>query len=131
MACSVPLHVSRSAGGKVNQVNQRLLYEAGEPRDARKHHWNRSEAGVTAWRSFLRVGKCDARISDQDAEGLLNAGFRYSEPPGVGPFPDFVYAVRDGAPYEARPTRVGVSYHGYPVLPERFARLPRSVRNWL
>jgi hypothetical protein len=109
------------------------LYEAGVPRAERKHHWTRAEAGVSRWRSIERVGKCDARITDELAEQLLNGGLPYFEDPTAPApkAPDLIYAVWNGAPYEARPTREGISFHGYPVIPERFDKLPRSVRVYL
>jgi hypothetical protein len=117
----------------MNSPSLRYLYEAGVPLSERKHHWNRAEAGVARWRTIPRVGKCDARITDQIAEQLLNNGLPYYEdtPPPRGKAPDRIYAVWEGAPYEARATREGISFHGYPVIPERFDRLPSSVRHYL
>ncbi len=105
-------------------------YDPGENWQDKKHGWNRPYAGV---KTVLgrRVGCCPNGISVDRAAALLNGGLSYFEEEGLGAAPDRIYAVDQGVPYESRPTLRGVSYHGFPVLPEKYAKLPARVRAWL
>jgi hypothetical protein len=101
-------------------------YDAGE-RPKRKHGWDKDEAGFVEVDGVL-VGKCPKRMSNAEAERLLNEGVPHTEEVRGG-VPKAIYALRDGVLYCAIPTRVGVSYHGFPMLPARFDRLPVRVRD--
>jgi hypothetical protein len=113
-------------------------YDAGEPYYNKKHGWSHPYAGVKTrriGRRMQRVSCCPGGITQQMAEQILNVGLPYFEDePGntpAGSSPDRIFCVYDGVPYEARPTLRGHSYHAFPILPERFAELPESVRTYL
>jgi hypothetical protein len=113
-----------------------LEYDAGENWREKKHGWNHNYAGVKLVRGLGRVATCPNDVSHEQARQVLNAGLRFFEEDddlgrSADAFPDNVFAVYDGVPYESRPTTRGKSFHSFPVLPERFAKLPDSVRNWL
>lgn len=110
-------------------------YDAGEPYSNKKHGWAQNYAGVEAvryGRRFLRVSCCPKGITREQAEEILNTRLPYSDQEIEQPdrWPDRVFCVHDGVPYEARPTH-GRSFHAFPVLPERFHDLPLSVRDYL
>jgi hypothetical protein len=110
-------------------------YDAGEPWRDKKHGWHRAEAGVKRVRGLGRVGTCPNDVTRALARELLNAGLFFFEedeplrPPDA--FPDNVFMIYKGVPYESRATVRGRSFHSFPVLPERFVKLPESVRDWL
>jgi hypothetical protein len=84
-------------------------YERGEGR--RKHCWDKDEAG---FHSSLKgpIGKCHASITNEIAVNLLRNGVIYTAPGSS--FVEHVYAVYRGTIYEAAPTQLGKSFHGYP-----------------
>jgi hypothetical protein len=112
-----------------------LDYDAGENWREKKHGWNHQYAGVKVVRGLGRVATCPNDVTCEQARQVLNAGLRFFEEDDPGrsadAFPDNVFAVYKGVPYESRPTTHGKSFHSFPVLPERYSRLPDSVRNWL
>lgn len=112
----------------MNQPAVQLWRYEPDENPKRKHRWNKNEAGFEAHDGKL-VGKCPSGISAADAERLLNEqSVPYFNPRAPGPRPDRLYVVHDGVVYRATPTQAGVSFHAFPELPERFLRLPRSVR---
>lgn len=104
---------------------RRWRYERGEGRT--KHRWQHDYAGfVPAERGAC--GKCASSINQELAEQLLNEGVPFAEM-GDHDWPSRIYAVYQGAIYEAVPTIPGTSYHGYPRrgdLPGR-TPLPRAI----
>lgn len=85
------------------------LYERGEGRF--KHCWKKDEAGFVPSQKGP-VGKCHSSITDEVARELLRNGVLYR---ALGTTDvEHVYAVYRGVIYEAAPTRIGVSFHGYP-----------------
>src|SRR5690606_24974604 len=88
----------------------KYLYERGEGRF--KHCWNKPEAGFSPPES-APVGKCSSKITDMIAQTLLDEGVEYRLEED-DPHPSKIYNVFEGVPYEAAPTRPGISYHGYP-----------------
>ncbi len=99
-------------------------YDAGMPYAQKKHGWSKRYAGVRPMSGLGRVARCPSGIDGATAEAILNDGFPW--PPNG--WPAAVYAVHDGVPYETRPTLPGVSFHGFPILPERWSKLPAFVR---
>ncbi len=81
------------------------------------------------------MGTCPNNLTREEARDILNSGLPYFDDDdperSQGAFPDKVFAVYKGVPYESRQTIRGKSFHGFPVLPERFARLPQAVQEWL
>ena len=87
----------------------------------RKHHWDRDRAG------FVRVGvgyvgKCPVSMSALEAQALLDDAIPYDSPRWRRPYPQRLYAVRDGVVYRATRTNPGLSYHGFPEHPSGFPR---------
>jgi hypothetical protein len=105
-------------------------YERGEGRH--KHCWAKDEAGFHPSPKGL-VGKCHASITNDIAVNLLRNGVVYYAPGSL--FVEHVYAVYRGTIYEAAPTRIGESFHGYPWrgdlggggLPPRILRRLRDM----
>lgn len=85
------------------------VYERGEGRF--KHCWKHDCAGFEPSPKGA-VGKCHASITDAVATELLRSGVPYCAP-GTTEV-EHVYAVYRGVIYEAAPTQIGVSFHGYP-----------------
>ena len=72
----------------------------------------------------VQVGKCSSSITRSIAQDLLVDGVPYVRDP-IDAHPYRIYNVYEGVPYEARPTEIGVSYHGYPwcgTMPRRILR---------
>lgn len=103
---------------------QKWRYERGEGRT--KHRWQHDYAGFVPGERGA-CGKCASSINQELAEQLLNDGVAFNEI-GDHDWPSRIYAVYQGAIYEAVPTIPGSSYHGYPWrdLPGR-PPLPRTV----
>ena len=107
-------------------------YDPGESWQNKKHGWNRTYAGVKDVPVLGRVACCPNGVSRERAAELLNDGLPFfDEFAEHHAAPDRIFAVDEGVPYEARPTQRGVSYHGFPILPEKLPKLPESVRDWL
>lgn len=108
------------------EMGARWRYERGEGRF--KHRWRHDHAGFDPSERGP-VGKCPCHVTEAIAEEILNTkAVPYFEWEGSA-FPDRLYAVYQGAIYEAVPTRPGVSYHAYPWrgdLPGR-PGLPRRI----
>lgn len=85
------------------------LYERGDRRH--KHCWSKDEADFEPSNKGS-VGKCHSSITDEVAQRLLRSGVSYNAPGSNNV--THVYAVYRGTIYEAAPTRVGISFHGYP-----------------
>jgi hypothetical protein len=76
------------------------------------------------------VGLCPATITHDQAEAALNSGFQYKNERDNSAHPSRIYAVIDGVVYRATPTNPGVSYHGFPEMPEKFkpySKLHRGI----
>jgi hypothetical protein len=84
----------------------------------RKHHWARNEAGFVKVGN-IRIGKCPANLTIEDAERLLNVGVPWSPRGWTKNFPERIYCVHDGWVFRATVTRPGSSYHGFPELREK------------
>lgn len=66
--------------------------------------------------------QCPNSVTDEVAQELLAGAIGYYDDPEEQEHPSALYNVYRGAPFEAVPTRAGVSYHGYPWqgrMPER------------
>jgi hypothetical protein len=76
------------------------------------------------------IGMCPASLSKQEAEYLLQSGILEARP--GSDHPTRIYAVHEGVPYEARPTVLGKSYHGFPWIGRPgHNRLPRPIKREL
>src|SRR5207249_1163246 len=84
-------------------------YERAEGRQ--KHCWRKDAAGFQPSPKGY-VGKCHASITDDVATKLLRKGVSYTALGST--YVEYVYAVYRGVIYVAAPTRVGISFHGYP-----------------
>lgn len=117
----------------------KYLYEPGEGRF--KHRWNNEYAGFDGQPP---VGKCPSTLTPDRAQQLLDDGFPYHQDPTAAGPPDAIYNVFEGVPYEAAPTTVGRSFHGFPwrgTMPKRIRRqlearadqegYGRQFRDWL
>ena len=101
-------------------------YETDE-NPKKKHRWGNVWAGFVRTRGAI-VSKCPSTISNIDAERSLNDGVPWLNPRRDDQHPSRIYAVRDGVVYRAVPTRRGVSYHGFPELPNELRGLPKALR---
>ncbi len=110
-------------------------YDPGEQWSRKKHGWAHSFAGVKLVKGLGRVACCPSNITPKMARDLLNGGRPYFEEDdpnrAADAFPDNIFAVHDGVPYEVRATVHGKSFHGFPILPERYRLLPTSEQAWL
>jgi hypothetical protein len=123
----------------------RWAYDAGTPYKNKKHGWKQPYAGVEEERfgkKTLRVGRCPANLDQNTAAQILNQGLAYLDEQDleeivVTPvaqcdrYPTRIFAVHEGVPYEARKTEENKSFHGCPVLPEKFDELPESIQTYL
>jgi hypothetical protein len=103
-------------------------YETDEE-PKRKHHWKNEWAGTVVVHGVV-ISKCPSGLTRSEAEDMLNTGIPWSSPKWRNPYPQRIYAVREGVVYRATPTNPGVSYHGFPELIDS---LPpdRELRNEL
>ncbi len=102
-----------------------------EPDPERKHKtgWTKNVAGFVTVANTL-VSKCPHNLTNETCEELINSGVEYSPPKRWNrSYPDRIYNIIDCVVYRATPTIPGSSYHGFPELPDRVAKLPRELRN--
>lgn len=97
----------------------------------RKHHWNKNIAGFAKGRGGQLVGKCPNKLPIAACEELLNNGIQYSSPRWEKPYPQNIFNILDGTVYRATHTVGGVSYHGFPAMPNELKRLPRDLKDQL
>lgn len=71
----------------------------------------------------LWIGKCPATLQAKDHVRLVNEAIAGNNGDREISFPKKIYAVHEGAIYEAQTTDRGFSYHGYPYR----GRLARSL----
>lgn len=83
-----------------------------------KHCWNQGHADFREEHGAL-VGKCPNTITDEIAKEILNSGVAFRRH-GCQEI-EYIYAVFNGVVYEAAPTEVGKSFHGYPWRGDRGA----------
>lgn len=77
------------------------------------------------------ISKCPSTLSKVDAQALLQNGVPDMDDLQDG-HPKRIYAVYDGVVYQAVPTILGKSYHGYPWRGRPgHNRLPRFVKREL
>lgn len=105
-------------------------YDRGEHRT--KHCGNQEQA-CFAGEGKYAIGKCPRSITDAEAQRILETAIPEPDPfqqPGqpAATHPKRLYGVYKGVIYEAAPTTLGRSYHGYPWMrrPGRVA-LPRHI----
>jgi len=98
-------------------------YERGEGRY--KHVWDKPYAGFEPSPKGP-VGKCANTITQDVARRLLNEGIAVPDN-AQGPHPECIVNQYQGAIYMAKPTRKGISYHGFPWRGDLGSRLPRRV----
>lgn len=119
------------SAGTANEET-RYTYEPDE-RPKKKHRWNADYAGFEQVEAgggrTMYVGKCPANLSMEIAQELLNGGIPYFSRRARGVHPDRIYAVYNGVIYRAVPTRLGVSYHGFPEPRRDFDPLPKKIRD--
>lgn len=74
------------------------------------------------------IGKCPATLEAKDHLRLLNEAVAGSNGDRELDFPKKLYAVHDGAIYEAQTTDRGFSYHGYPYRGKLAGSLVDALR---
>lgn len=99
-------------------------YERGEGRY--KHRWNKDEAGFVPEDKGM-VGKCPESITEELATKILNQGVPYFDDPD-DQIPAKIYSVYKGVIYEAVPTQLGISWHGYPWRGDLKGRRPLPAK---
>jgi hypothetical protein len=89
-------------------------YDKGEKRF--KHEGTGPEPEIQFLRSQPRrfVGKCPAGMSAELRTQLLNEAIAGPNGDREINYPKYLYAVHNGAIYEARTSDAGVTYHGFP-----------------
>lgn len=97
----------------------------------RKHHWNQNIAGFVKGRGGELVGKCPNKLPLQQCEDLLNSGIPYCSPRWQKPYPQSIFNILGDTVYRATQTVGGVSYHGFPALPNELRQLPRDFKDQL
>ena len=109
----------------------RFRYEPDE-KPKNKHR------GVQPYPRFVRVrygekvqivSKCPSSLTNEQAEDLLNRGIPRFNPRKSDQYPTEIYSVLDGTVYQAVPTRLGASYHGFPALPKDLRSLPKAIKD--
>jgi hypothetical protein len=103
------------------------LYEPDED-PKRKHRWPWDLAGLPEVAPGVCVGKCPVSLAHKEAQAMLETTIPWQDTRWDRPYPQRLYAVRDGVLYRATPTRPGYSYHGFPEHPERFPRGARTLK---
>lgn len=99
------------------------VYEKGERRF--KHVGSGSEPEFTLVEGSPKkvIGKCPATITSQQRTELLQNAVPLAENDRDLPAPKKVYAVHEGAIYEAQTSDHGRSYHAYPFR----GKLPTAI----
>ena len=77
-------------------------YETDEE-PKRKHHWNNDQAGTVVVHGVV-ISKCPSGLTRSEAEVMLNTGIPWSSPKWRNPYPQRIYAVREGVVYRAKYT---------------------------
>ena len=104
-------------------------YDKGERRH--KHDGRTAAPAIEFDRKKPRkwIGKCPNNVTVEQRVALLNEAVAGSSGDRSLAGPKTVYAVHDGAVYEAQTSDGGASYHGYPYrgpLPGRIVRVLRQ-----
>lgn len=89
-------------------------YEKGERRFKHVGTTDRPEIAFDGSDPKKWVGKCPNTINQEERKALLNTAIGGSNGDRELPFPKKLYAVKDGAIYEAQTSDHGQSYHAYP-----------------
>ena len=96
---------------EISENPARYAYDKGENRH--KHTSKEALPWVEIGSNGRPIGRCPRGISIQECEELLNKGYGlYYEGQA---YPESVYILIEGVPYEAVPTERGKSYHAYPT----------------
>ncbi len=104
------------------------LYDPGEHRTK---HCGSSVSAHFERNGSIKIGKCPSSLSRQVAQALLQTGIPDTDSLENG-HPKRIYAVYDGVVYQAVPTMLGISYHGYPWHGRPGDnRLPRVIKREL
>ena len=117
-------------------AEKRWSYDAGEPWAKKKHGWKYPYAGVQPERygaKLMRVARCPSGLTRVDAENLLKEhGLPWwdEDDHAAEVPPDRLYGVYEGVPYETR-TNANGAFHAFPILPERWVKLPTRLRQAL
>lgn len=90
------------------------LYDKGERRYKHVGRGTEPEIEFVSGNPRMWIGKCPATLTSDDHLRLINEAIPGSNGDRNLPFPKKLYAVHDGAIYEAQTTDRGKSYHGYP-----------------
>lgn len=89
-------------------------YDKGERRFKHVGKTAAPEIVFTPGQPRMWVGKCPNTLTADDHERLVNEAIPGSNGDRELSFPKKIYAVHEGAIYEAQTTDRGRSYHGYP-----------------
>ncbi len=103
-----------------------------EPDRERKHKkgWTNNYPGFVTVANTV-VGKCPHDLTNETCEQLINNGVEYRPKRWRYAHPDRIYNIINCVVYRATPTTPGTSYHGFPELQERVAKLPRDFKDRL
>lgn len=102
-------------------------YDKGERRFKHVGKTAAPEIVFTPGQPRMWVGKCPNTLTADDHERLVNEAIPGSNGDRELSFPKKIYAVHEGAIYEAQTTDRGRSYHGYPYK----GKLARGLRDAL
>ena len=103
-----------ATSGQKGESEKKRLYDKGERRF--KHVGKRKVPVIEFDDSQPKkwVGKCPSTLSEVDRTDLLNRAIAAPNGDRELPVPKKLYAVHNGAIYEAQTSDQGRSYHGYP-----------------
>ena len=103
-------------------------YDKGERRYKHVGRTNQPEIAFTPGNPRMWVGKCPNTLDEADRERLVNEAIPGSNGDRDLPFPKKIYAVHEGAIYEAQTSDRGKSYHGYPYRGKLARKLKDALR---
>lgn len=103
-------------------------YDKGEKRF--KHEGTGPEPEIQFIKNQPRrfVGKCPTSMSGEVRTKLLNEAIAAPVGDREIDYPKYLYAVHNGAIYEARTSDAGVTYHGFPYRGKLARQLVEQLR---
>ncbi len=124
--------MGRAGAGEVSDDNAgpKRRYEKGERRDKHMGRSDQPEIVFDSSEPKKWVGKCPRTIAQPEREALLNLAIPVPNGDRELDFPKKLYAVKDGAIYDAQTSDHGVSYHAYPYRGKLSPSLVAILTDW-
>ena len=104
-------------------------YDKGDRRFKHVGRTTRPEFELQSGHHQRWIGKCPANLSPNVINGLLDDALALPGSDRELAVPKRLYAIHEGAIYEAQTSDGGVSYHGYPYRGSLPVRLVSALRN--